>query len=175
MAFRERIGPDPSKRMYEEARKQRRRGEQETADKVNQLNGMLELMKKSDIQAERNAQFALRDFEAASQKVLNDNNAFRKALLGTAEQGLKWYKGHLDDLIKEGEIIRATHGDIKSKGSTLSVRVAKPDLSKTEDDTPSDTQGSATNLGATDTTQESDINKNTLPDKISDIGDINLY
>ena len=151
MAFRERIGPDPSKRMYEEARKQRRRGEQETADRVNQLNGMLELMKKSDIQAERNAQFALRDFEAASQKVLNDNNAFRKALLNTTEQGLKWYKGHLEDLMKEGDVIHATYGSDLTKDKkapTLSVKVpeVKPDLTTTDDDQTHLDAGPANNL-----------------------------
>jgi len=120
MAFRQRTGPDPTRRLEQERQSKLQRGQVETSEQVNQLNGMMDIMRQTDRNVARNTQHALQDYESAYKKVVDDNHAFRKSLLGLADTGLKEYKNYIDRKIDEGEVLHATHGGKDFKASEYS-------------------------------------------------------
>ena len=117
MAFRQRVGPNPTRRLEQERQAKLQRGQAETSEQVNQLNGMMDIMRQTDRNVARNTQHALQDYESAYKKVVDDNHAFRKSLLGLADTGLKEYKNYIDRKIDEGEVLHATQGGKGFKAS----------------------------------------------------------
>ena len=127
MAFRLRVGPDPTRRMEQERQAKLQRGQIETNEQINQLNGMMDIMRQTDRNVARNTQHALQDYESAYKKVVDDNHAFRKSLLGLADVGLKEYKNYIERKIDEGEVLYNTHGGKDFKASEYTDNDKVPD------------------------------------------------
>ena len=86
MPFKDRTGPDPSKRLYAEAKVKLQHRKEETTDLINQLNGQLEVMSNNDKNIARNQLHALNDFISAGKKDLDDKTKLRSTILTTLQQ-----------------------------------------------------------------------------------------
>ncbi len=86
MPFRDRTGPDPSKRLYAEAKVKLQHRKEETTDLINQLNGQLEVMSNNDKNIARNQLHALNDFISAGKKHLDDKAKLRSTILETLQK-----------------------------------------------------------------------------------------
>ena len=101
MGFRSREGPNPSKRLYAEAKVRLRQREDEHSDLINQLNGDLERRRNSNENQTRNELGRIADFVEASDKKLRDNSKLRKAIFDTADKALPILKAKFaEDLAK---------------------------------------------------------------------------
>ena len=86
MPFKDRTGPDPSKRLYAEAKVKLQHRKEETTDLINQLNGQLEVMSNNDKNIARNQLHALNDFISAGKKDLDDKSKLRTTILDTIKK-----------------------------------------------------------------------------------------
>ena len=86
MPFKDRTGPDPSKRLYAEAKVKLKHRKEETTDLINQLNGQLEVMSNNDKNIARNQLHALNDFISAGKKDLDDKAKLRSTILDTLQK-----------------------------------------------------------------------------------------
>tara|TARA_R100000458_G_C8276713_1_gene252071 strand:+ start:823 stop:3843 length:3021 start_codon:yes stop_codon:yes gene_type:complete len=151
MPYRQRVGPDPTRRMQQERQAKLQRGQIETNEQINQLNGMMDIMRQTDRNIARNTHHQLQDYESAYKKVVDDNHAFRQSLLGLADTGLKEYKKYIERKIDEGEILEAKYGgkDFKASEYTDNDKVPNTQTPQvTEPPPPQTTQKSDLSPGS---------------------------